>query len=234
MEHTAQRVHAPAVAAPGPALWPQIRAESDAYRHISTTGVWLHGQSTWVQAATELGSGFWLLTPLRVPDGWTVLVNRGFVPAEARAAWTEQLGRTPESSDQTTQAFVSGLLRITEPGGAFLRTNDPRGGHWYSRDVAAIAAAHGLSRVAPYFVDADAATSPDAPDTRLAPALQPPIGGLTVVDFHNNHLVYALTWYTLALMVAGAAWRVAREERLQQDKRDLAKLQDDAEHTKHG
>ena len=29
-----------------------------------------------------------------------------------------------------------------------------------------------------------------------------PIGGLTVVAFHNDHLVYALTWFTLALMLA--------------------------------
>jgi surfeit locus 1 family protein len=29
-----------------------------------------------------------------------------------------------------------------------------------------------------------------------------PIPGLTVVTFHNSHLVYAITWYTLALMTA--------------------------------
>ena len=38
------------------------------------------------------------------------------------------------------------------------------------------------------------------------------VGGLTVVSFHNNHLVYALTWYALALMVAGAFYWVARQE----------------------
>jgi surfeit locus 1 family protein len=34
-----------------------------------------------------------------------------------------------------------------------------------------------------------------------------------VIAFHNNHLVYAITWYTLALMVAGGAWLAVREER---------------------
>jgi len=27
-----------------------------------------------------------------------------------------------------------------------------------------------------------------------------------VVSFKNDHLVYALTWFGLALMTAGAAW----------------------------
>jgi surfeit locus 1 family protein len=54
-------------------------------------------------------------------------------------------------------ATVSGLLRISEPGGQFLRHNDPAHGLWYSRDVNAIAVARGLKvRVAPYFIDADA------------------------------------------------------------------------------
>jgi len=34
-----------------------------------------------------------------------------------------------------------------------------------------------------------------------------------VIAFHNNHLVYALTWYALALMVAAACFWVGREER---------------------
>ena len=33
-----------------------------------------------------------------------------------------------------------------------------------------------------------------------------PVAGLTVITFHNSHLVYAITWYTLALMVAIAIW----------------------------
>ena len=36
-----------------------------------------------IQAATALGGGFWVLTPLDT-GGFTVLVNRGFVPPERR------------------------------------------------------------------------------------------------------------------------------------------------------
>jgi surfeit locus 1 family protein len=98
--------------------------------------------------------------------------------------------------------MVTGLLRITEPEGAMLRSNDPAAGRWFSRDVAAIAAARGLTDVAPYFIDADGASG--GPDS--------PVGGLTVIRFHNNHLVYAITWYSLALMLAGGVVHIIRQE----------------------
>ena len=47
-----------------------------------------------------------------------------------------------------------GLLRMSEPGGGFLRSNDPAQQRWHSRDVAAIAQALQLARPAPFFVDA--------------------------------------------------------------------------------
>ena len=83
-----------------------------------------------------------------------------------------------------------------------LRANDPLSDRWYSRDVAAIAATRSLTDVAPYFIDADAASSlPDGP-----------VGGLTVIAFPNNHLIYAITWYALALMLAGGITYVIRDE----------------------
>ncbi|SFI95348.1 SURF1 family protein [Methylobacterium brachiatum] len=181
------RVHAPAVPAPGPAEWPRIGPD-DAYRHVWLSGTFLHDRETLVQAVTERGGGFWVLTPLRRPDGTIVLVNRGFVPGANRDPATRQAGQV------AGEARVTGLLRLTEPGGAFLRANDPGDGRWYSRDVAAIAAARGLTDVAPYFVDADATPNPGGL----------PVGGLTVIAFPNSHLVYALTWYGMALMLAGA------------------------------
>ena len=180
IERVEQRVHAAPVEAPaGP-----VTAAADEYRHVALRGRFLHERETLVQAVTEQGPGWWLLTPLQQADGRSVLVNRGFVTTEARASAARPAG----------EVELTGLLRLTEPGGGFLRRNDPAAQRWFSRDVQAIAAARGLADAAPYFVDADA--GPDAW----------PVGGLTVVRFHNNHLVYALTWYGLALMVAGAAW----------------------------
>jgi len=198
-----QRVHAPATTAPGRNEWPTVNAANDEYRHIRIAGTFLHDKETLVQASTRLGAGFWVLTPLRTTEGTVVLVNRGFVPPEAR----ERQARTaPEPQGETT---VAGLLRLTEPKGGFLRKNDPAGERWFSRDVQAIAAARGLNNVAPYFVDAEA-----PPAQAMADADTPawPAAGLTVIAFPNSHLVYALTWYGLALMVLIAAWFVRRSE----------------------
>ena len=63
---------------PGPAAWPGI-GERDAYRRLALAGTYLAGRDTLVQAVTERGGGFWVLTPLRAEAGFTVLVNRGFV-----------------------------------------------------------------------------------------------------------------------------------------------------------
>jgi surfeit locus 1 family protein len=192
-------VHAPAVPAPGPARWAQVDRAEDEYRRVVLTGRFQHENETLVQASTERGSGFWVLTPLRSSDGSVVLVNRGFVPPEARSRAAR---RRAEPQDEQT---VVGLLRMTEPGGGFLRRNDPAQERWFSRDVQAIAAARGLANVAPYFVDAEAAgqgVERDGPDA--------PIGGLTVVSFPNTHLVYAITWYGLAALVVVAGWIVAR------------------------
>jgi len=203
IDRVEHRVHAPAIAAPGRERWPEVTAARDEYLHVSVAGTFLHDRETLVMAVTELGSGFWVLTPLQARDGSVVLVNRGFVPPEAR----ERTARTAtEPEGETT---VTGLLRMSEPKGGFLRNNDAASGRWYSRDVQAIAAARGQAVVAPYFIDADA---PPSAGERTWPA-----GGLTVIDFHNNHLVYALTWYALALMVAGAAWRFMREKKRQDE-----------------
>ncbi|QOZ74554.1 SURF1 family protein [Bradyrhizobium sp. CCBAU 53351] len=186
IDRVEQRVHATAQPIPSSASWPAVSATNDEYRHVSVNGRFLHDRETLVQAVTEEGPGYWVLTPLQRSDGTQVLINRGFVPSERRAASTRRDGN-PDG-----QVEITGLLRITEPKGGFLRNNVPQHNRWYSRDVAAIAAARGLHDVAPFFVDADAGSQ----------SAGGPIGGLTVVRFPNNHLIYALTWFALAFMLA--------------------------------
>jgi surfeit locus 1 family protein len=189
------RIHAAPVAAPGPDAWPPINRDDDEYRRVKISGRFANDRETLVDATTERGMGFWVMTPLTTPEGFTVLVNRGFVPVDRRDPATRATGQI----DGVTR--VSGLMRMTEPKGTLLRANDPDADRWYSRDIAAIAKARGLNRVAPYFIDADATANPGGL----------PIGGLTVVSFYNHHLLYALTWFALALMLALALARVVRE-----------------------
>ncbi|WP_188580681.1 SURF1 family protein [Azorhizobium oxalatiphilum] len=188
------RIHAPPVAAPGPADWPAITAANSEYLKVQATGRFLNDKEVLVQAVTDLGGGFWLLVPFRTDAGFTLFINRGFVPPEKREAASRAAGLIEG------ETRVTGLLRMSEPHGGFLRTNDPAGDRWYSRDVAAMGEARGVGPVAPYFVDADA--------TLVAGGL--PVGGLTVVRFPNSHLVYLLTWFAMCAMALGGAalvWR---------------------------
>ena len=194
------RVHAEPVAAPGKDDWANVNQKDDEYRHVTITGTYLNDKEVLVHALTERGAGYWVLTPLRSVDGSLTYINRGFVPSNKR-----DLSARPETqvAGETT---VTGLLRMPEPDGFFLRPNDPAKNSWNSRDVAAFAAKENLGTVAPYFIDADAQSNPG----------NQPVGGLTVVSFRNSHLSYAITWFALAAMVAGAAvfvWRYERKSR---------------------
>nr|WP_246101906.1 SURF1 family protein [Methylobacterium terricola] len=185
------RLSAAPVEAPGRAAWPAITREADEYRRVTATGRFRPDRSVRVMAVTEKGAGSWLIEPFVTASGDTILINRGFVPPDWQAPPADGEGR----------AAVTGLLRIPEPGGGFLRSNDPAHDRWYSRDVAAIAGAKGLGQVAPYFIDADAAGNRPGG----------PVGGLTVVAFRNHHLIYALTWFGLAALTGYAAYRAWRE-----------------------
>lgn len=193
------RVHAEAQAAPGPAAWSAVNANDDEYRRVYASGTLLNGSEAQVYAVTDLGPGFWVITPLKSPDGTITLINRGFVPTDKRYPTTRAEGQV------STPITVTGLLRINEPKGTLLRSNVPADERWYSRDVTAIAAARGLTNVAPYFIDADATPNPGGL----------PVGGLTQIVFPNSHLIYAFTWFTMAAIALGMIARLIFLERKQ-------------------
>ena len=166
------------------------------YRRVIVSGRYRPSGTVLVSGASTRGSGYWVLAPLQTAGG-IAYVNRGFMPLGTRIDTVRR--QTP-----TGPVTVIGLLRVSEPGGGFLRANRPAEDRWYSRDIATIAAARHQRADPRLFVDAFS-ESPAAPYA--------PIAGLTVVNFPNNHLSYALTWAALAILSAGGAfvlWRKAR------------------------
>ncbi len=200
IERVNERVHAPAVAAPSADSWGSFKGADQEYRHVKAEGTYAAVPDTLVQAVTEIGAGFWVISPLRLNDGNIVMINRGYVPQ----------GTRPEAAPRAHPVQIFGLLRLTEPRGGFLRKNDPAGERWYSRDTQAIGASRGLSGVAPFFIDEEAAGGKVRPSGSVADSV--PVAGLTVIAFHNSHLVYAITWCTLALMALMAARYVIRRD----------------------
>ncbi|MEL7300622.1 MAG: SURF1 family protein [Pseudomonadota bacterium] len=159
-----------------------VSVEDDEYLRVEAFGTFDYSETRRVKAVTELGLGNWLVTPLETGNR-TIWVNRGFIPQGHDGALER-----PEGAQR-----ITGLLRITEPEGTLLERNDPENERWVARDVAALSAAAGLTAEA-YFIDADHMTAQGTF----------PRGGLTIVEFRNNHLSYALTWYAMALLFGAA------------------------------
>lgn len=188
-----QRVHAAPSDPPPQAAWPGASAARDEYLRVRIEGHWDEVPSTLVLASTRLGTGHWVLSPLRREDGTCLLVNRGFVP-----------DGTAPAAPPPGPASVTGLLRMSEPGGLWLRANQASQDRWFSRDVAAIVERRGLQRCAPWFLDAQ----PADPAARAEPGAAmtaEPVPGLTVLDLPDNHAIYALTWFSLAALALGGA-----------------------------
>lgn len=185
------RITASPVQAPGPDQWRSLSRQHDAYRHVTASGTYRHDQELLVQAVTERGGGFWVMTPLD-HGSYRIWVNRGFVPADKKAQASRAAG------NPAGPVTVTGLLRITEPKGGFLRANDPAADRWFSRDIAAMSKARAVDRAAPYFIDADGKANMGGY----------PVGGLTVVSFNDHHMIYALTWFSLAALLFYFAWRL--------------------------
>lgn len=193
-----ERSHVEPPAAPPP--FDAWDARADEFGRVRVTGSFLHDRETLVHglAPGEPGralQGFYVLTPLRRDDGTTILINRGFVPTELK----DPKNRAP--GQVAGQATVTGMLRASETRGLFVPESDPKRDAWFTRDVPGIAAARGLTEVAPYLIEADATPNPGGW----------PRGGQLRVDLPNNHLQYAFTWFGIAACLIGVfsvfAWR---------------------------
>ncbi|MEP9378217.1 SURF1 family protein [Aquabacter sp. CN5-332] len=179
--------------APSPSLWPALNREDDEYQPVTATGRFDHGRETLIYTVLSdpkgpfKGPGFWVVTPLMLPSGAAILVNRGFVPEDRRDPATRKDGQV--AGDVT----VTGLLRLAEDASWFVPANDPTRNAWYRRDPEEIGRARGLKEVAPFVIDANGAPNPGGL----------PQAGETRLSFPNRHLEYALTWYGLAATLIG-------------------------------
>ena len=185
------RLSATPAPAPGPDAWTNLDVADLEYTPVTVAGHFDNAHEAYVvDSLTEprgkySGFGYLVMTPFVTDAGWTVYVNRGFVPTDRKA---------PESrkgSQIEGETSVTGLVRAAHDRSWFMPSDRPSGNEWFSRDPHLYAAAAGLTgkQVAPYLIDAKF-------DPTLPGGL--PQGGETIIDFPNNHLQYALTWFGLA------------------------------------
>jgi len=156
------------------------------FRHVSDEGVFLNDKEIYLGATSEGGGqGYQVLTPLLEPEGRVVFVNRGYIPAELRDPSKRAAGQIVG----TTR--IEGLLRLPPAGKPnwFLPANRPDLNYWFWVDLPAMSATDKLERVAPFYIDAGATPNPGGW----------PKGGVTRLSLPNNHLQYAITWFSLAV-----------------------------------
>ncbi|WP_078719354.1 MULTISPECIES: SURF1 family protein [unclassified Bartonella] len=194
-----QRIHLAPVKAPPKSQWLNVTFDKDEYRPITITGKFLTNKNIFVTAVTQNTTGYWVLTPLKTTDNTVTFVNRGFIPMEARYQFEQEEKNNLLDNNRVhtlNQITITGLLRMSEKNGVFPRKNNPDQNLWHTRELPAMAKKLGLSPVSPYFIDAR---------SQIDPQKSLPITGLTVVQFKNNHLTYAITWFILAAGILSAS-----------------------------
>jgi surfeit locus 1 family protein len=181
---------------PPPETWPQLTAGESEFRRVKLHADFVPVPDTYVYIAGSAlrddikEPGYFVFRPARLPNGRTVVVNRGYVPLEH----TEQ---SPAGA-----LDITGYLRWPEPPSWFVSSNSSGSDTWFVRDHLAMAKARGWGEVAPFYIDQEAPVPPGG---------LPRPAKLTVM-LRDDHFGYALTWFGLAAVLAGVfvAWQVSR------------------------
>ena len=168
---------------PQPTDWASLQ-----FRAVVATGGYMASRQFFIDNRIVAGrAGFHVVTPLALPDGRVVLVNRGWVGQRASRSIL------PDAPPPAGEVTVTGRLSTPPAKYLELQPETTRGPIRQNLDPARFAAATGLA-VLPVVVEATAAPVPDDGLVRSWPA--PDFGVET-------HRIYMVQWYVFALLAAG-------------------------------
>lgn len=153
------------------------------FRPVSVTGRFLHeAEAHRVGQPRDGVTGYQVLTPLLRDNGTAVVVDRGWVPKQLKDPATRQEGQV------TGTVTVTGIVRLKGEQTMFVPDNDLQTNTWFFVDLSAMQAQAGVPLQQVWLMqDSSDLTWPDA---------APPSFSL-----RNNHLEYAFTWYSLAVVM---------------------------------
>ncbi|MEM8731515.1 MAG: SURF1 family protein [Pseudomonadota bacterium] len=148
------------------------RPETSTFLPVTTAGEILGDEILVLASKKQVGAGYRVIAPFRV-DARTILLDRGFLPVADEDA--------PRS---TGLVEVTGNLHWPDEIDGFTPEPDREAQLWFARDVASLSEALGTEPVLLI-----AATQTD-------PAIAPlPVDSTGIP---NDHLNYAITWFSLA------------------------------------
>ena len=191
-----QRLSAAPEELPPPEQWNSLTPDNAEFRRVKLRGEYLTVRDTYAYVAGSAlrndikEPGYFVFRPLKLANGNSVAINRGYVPLE-------YMQQTPAGP-----ADVVGYIRFPEKSSSFVTDSSSNGDTWFVRDPTAMAKARGWGEVAPFYIDQE---SP-------VPAGGLPRPSALSVMLRNDHFGYALTWFGLAAVLLGvyAAWLFSR------------------------
>lgn len=161
------------------------------YFPVRLTGTFDHGGESYFYTTHEGQAGWDVFAPLTLEDGRIIFVDRGFVPMARRDPSTRTEGQIAGA------LTVIGLARnpLSAKPNSFVPENDVPARTLYWRSLADMARIAGVEPASalPFYVDAGPAPNPGGL----------PVGGTTLISLPNNHFGYAVTWFGLAVALAG-------------------------------
>jgi len=168
------------------------------YRRVTVRGRFLHDKEMLLSSrARRSVPGYHVVTPLVREGAPAVLVDRGWVPHDRARPASRAAGQVGGI------VTITGIARVPSRHGMFTPANDPARGFWLVADSAAMAAAAGVGPVPGLIVEADASPNPGGYPKGTVPA-----AGIT-----DNHLQYALTWYSLGLVLVAVVFAALRRRK---------------------
>ena len=161
------------------------------FRRIEVEGTLLNAETLHLQARYYKGNlGFHLITPLKLQDGTLVFLNRGWAPQDYKNNPKVKI------SEPTDTIKIVGILRGEEHPRSYLPQNDPATGMWLWQDPESWAALLQKkipkSAVLPILIQ-------QTHDARKDDGF--PIPQESHFELRNDHLQYAITWGSFAVIL---------------------------------
>jgi len=200
------RVASAPVPLPPPAEWRTLTSEHDQFRRVSLTATYAKLPDAMVYSAGSAvredvsGPGTWAFLPARLASGETLVIDAGFVAntMQERLVQDRQVAKLITGEPVT----LTGYLRFPEAAGLLTAAENRDKRLWFTRDHLAMAKVLGWGEVAPFYIDLET----PVPDNGI------PKPGPLSPHLRDEHMQYALTWFSLAaaLIVAFAVWARGR------------------------
>lgn len=180
------------IAAPPVALPAGPDPGTDRYLPVTLSGSTTGEELLVLSGQKQIGPGFEVIAAFQTAGGRRILLDRGFLPEAGRDA-----ARPPVTLE------VTGNLLWPQDADSYTPPPDRATGLWYARDAVAMAEALGTE---PVLVVLRSATG-DAQGISPVP--------VDTSGIPNDHLQYAITWFSLAGVWAGMTvyllWRIRQK-----------------------